>query len=173
MRNNTDSALTFEVLNSKHDRAHFTCGNTALDTYLKTQSSQDVKKNITAVFVLTIESKKIAGYYTLSQCSVHLDMIPEEIAWKLTRQHIIPTTLIGRLAVDDFCKGKGYGEMLLMDALYRSFIGSQQIASWAVIVDAKDEIAVSFYKKYGFIELRTNPMRLFIPMVTIKSLFTE
>jgi ribosomal protein S18 acetylase RimI-like enzyme len=40
-----------------------------------------------------------------------------------------------------------------MDALHRCLASSKQIASAAVIVDAKDESAVRFYEKYGFIAL--------------------
>ena len=163
--------LIFELLNSNHDRENFTCGNTKLDIYLRTQSSQDVKKHLAAVFVLTTGGTAIAGFYTLSQCSVESEHIPDEISRKLTRQHIIPATLIGRLAVHETNKGQGFGSMLLMDALYRSLAGSKQIASWAVVVDAKDASAVSFYKKFGFIEIPTIPQRLFLPMATIEKLF--
>jgi hypothetical protein len=45
-----------------------------------------------------------------------------------------------------------------------------QIGIIAVIVDAKDEKAVSFYKKYGFIELPENNRRLFLPLETVKKL---
>ncbi len=43
--------------------------------------------------------------------------------------------------------------MLLMDALRRSLELSKQVASAAVVVDAKDHAAVSFYKRYGFLDL--------------------
>src|SRR5207253_11218161 len=56
-----------------------------LDKYLQTQASQDLKKRLAAVYVLTPDGTTIAGYYTLSAYSVRLDKIPEEIARKLTR----------------------------------------------------------------------------------------
>jgi hypothetical protein len=40
-----------------------------------------------------------------------------------------------------------------------------------VVTDAKDERAVSFYKKYGFVELPDHPNRLFLPMKTIEQMF--
>jgi ribosomal protein S18 acetylase RimI-like enzyme len=58
-----------------------------------------------------------------------------------------------------------------MDALYRALASSQQIASAAVVVDAKDEKAIKFYTKYGFIELPSVNKRLFLPMGTIEQLF--
>lgn len=159
-----------EPLGVNHDRAAFSCGSAPLDIYLKTQARQDAEKNLAAVFVLTPDGKTIAGYYTLSQYSVESDTIPEEIRRKLTRYHAIPATLIGRLARSLSYKGQSLGELLLMDALKRSYLLSKQVASWAVIADAKDEKAVAFYKSFGFLEIRNNRRKLFLPMSTISKL---
>jgi len=163
--------FTFEPLSPKHDRAAFSCGIPALDNYIKTQAGQSVRKNLSAVFVLTPDGKTIAGYFTLSQYSLRLDEIPEEIAKKLTKHSEVPATLIGRLATSIDYRGHGLGEMLLMDALKRCLKVSQQIGSWAVIVDAKDENAFTFYKKYGFNELPSVPNRLFMMIATISKMF--
>jgi hypothetical protein len=40
--------------------------------------------------------------------------------------------------------------LLLLDALKRAYTLSKQIAWLAVVVDAKDERAVRFYKDFGF-----------------------
>ena len=58
-----------------------------------------------------------------------------------------------------------------MDALHRSLLNSNQVASWAVVVDAKDEDAAKFYEHYGFIRLPNIPKRLFLPMKTIEKMF--
>ena len=60
-----------------------------------------------------------------------------------------------------------------MDALYRSLKLSKQAASTGVVVDAKDEATLAFYRKYGFIELPKVNGRLFLPMGTIEKLFAE
>jgi ribosomal protein S18 acetylase RimI-like enzyme len=162
--------LSIEPLGPNHDRAAFSCGIPPLDRYLQTQASQDMRKQLTAVYVLTQDGKAIAGYYSLSAYSVGLDKIPEEIAKKLTRMPDVPATLIGRLARSTEYKGQGIGEILLMDALKRSLANSVHVASWAVVVDAKDENAMVFYKKYGFMEIPAFPNRLFLPMATIAKL---
>lgn len=163
--------LYFEPLGNQHDRAAFSCGIPALDRYLKTQARQDHEKKLAAVFILTPDGKSVSGYYTLSQYSIELDEIPESIAKKLTRQPLVPTTLIGRLARSHALKGQRIGELLLMDALHRSLLNSNQVASWAVVVDAKDEDAAKFYEHYGFIRLPNIPKRLFLPMKTIEKMF--
>lgn len=163
--------FVFEPLDRKHDRAAFSCGVSALDKYLQTQAAQDERKHLAATFVCTPDGKKIAGYYTLSQFSVALDDIPAEIAHKLTRQKQVPATLIGRLARDRSFAGVRIGELLLFDALYRSLSQSRVVASWAVILDAKDDSAAAFYAKYGFIVFSTISSRLFLPMQTIQKMF--
>ena len=60
-----------------------------------------------------------------------------------------------------------------MDALYRSLQSSRQVASTTVIVDAKDDAARAFYRKYGFMELPNVERRLLLPMATIEALFAE
>jgi ribosomal protein S18 acetylase RimI-like enzyme len=70
--------------------------------------------------------------------------------------------------VDLKYQGQRIGEILLMDGLERSYVHSSQVASFAVLVDAKEN-AVEFYRRYGFLKLPTG-RRMFIPMETIKKL---
>jgi len=121
--------------------------------------------------VLTPDGTTIAGYYTLSQFAVRLENLPEAIARKLPKYPLVPSTLIGRLAVSTAFRGQGHGETLLMDALFRILQHAKEIASAGAIVEAIDASAVAFYKKYGFIELPGVYRRLFMPMGTIEALF--
>jgi GNAT superfamily N-acetyltransferase len=88
---------------------------------------------------------------------------------KLPRYPLVPATLLGRLAVDRRQQGRGYGRFLLADALHRAALS--EIASFAVIVDAKDDSARRFYERESFLPLLDQPMKLFRPMADIKQLF--
>lgn len=158
-------------LESSFKKAEFSCGTPALDDYLHKQASQDIKKKLAVCFVI-VENKIIKGYYTLSSSSIPQELVPEEIRKKLPKSYTgIPTTLLGRLAVDQNHKGQGIGENLLIDALKRSYeVSKNSIASMAVIVDPIDEKAITFYKKYGFIQL-PDSRKMFIAMKTIEMLF--
>lgn len=166
------SKLRFEPLGA-HDRAAFSCGTEALDNYIRKQASQDVRKKVAVVYVATLDGKTILGYYTLSQYSVQLRDIPIELSKKFPKYPAIPATLLGRLARDISTKGQGVGELLLLDALYRALAMSEQVASAAVITDAKNQKAVDFYKKYGFTELPKTELRLFLPMPAVAALFKK
>ena len=167
-----DGDFKFEPLAHNHDRAAFSCGKEPLDNYLKTQARKAIEKNLAAVFVYT-DGTKIAGYYTLSSFAVKLDEIPETLSKKLTKMPLVPATLIGRLARSLEFRGKGIGEILLIDALKKAYRNSKEVASWAVIVDAKDGEAVAFYKNFEFVEFFGVKARMFLPMTSVAELFPD
>lgn len=158
-----------EPLGAGHNRSVFECGAEPLDRYLRVQAGQDARKNIAAPFVLVLSDGTVAGYYTLSATAINLAELPEKTARKLPRYPLLPATLLGRLAVDRRHQGKGYGRFMLADALFRAF--RSEIASFAVIVDAKDESALRFYQRESLLSLPDQPMKLFLPMADIAQLF--
>jgi GNAT superfamily N-acetyltransferase len=165
--------MLVEPLGKQHDRASFSCGNPALDEYLKQRARQDARRYVAAPFVLVPGpgEKTIHGYYTLSSFAVDLSDLPQDTARKLPSYPNVPVTLLGRLAVDQRHARQGLGEFLLMDALHRSLIQSSQIAAVAVVVDAIDARAIRFYKHFNFMPFPDRPGRLFLPMQTITTLF--
>ncbi|PIY12281.1 MAG: GNAT family N-acetyltransferase [Flexibacter sp. CG_4_10_14_3_um_filter_32_15] len=149
------------VLDSTHRREEFSCGNEILDNYLKKQASQDVKRQLSACFVMVDEQNNVKGYYTLSSASIPRENLPLSIAKKLPRNYENPpATLLGRLAIDKSLAGQGAGGSFLAKALERSFHQSKIIGSMAVIVDPIDENATKFYGKFGFLQLDSGKMFL-------------
>jgi GNAT superfamily N-acetyltransferase len=164
------SDLIIEPLNSAHDREAFSCGVIALDRYFREQASQDVKRRIGNCFVAVDRNDGVvAGYYTLAASSIPLDALPEDSARRLPRYSVLPATLVGRLAVDSRYQGRQIGSVLLIDALHRSLQAAP--ASFTLLVDAKDEKAATFYRKYGFTPLAGRRLSLFLPMGTALKLF--
>lgn len=161
-----------QPLNSFHKKKDFACGKKPLDDYLQTQAKQDVKRKLSVCFVLAEEDNIVKGYYTLSSASINKELLPEVIIKKLPPAYYnLPATLLGRLAIANTFKGQKLGELLLIEALKRSYeISLNSIGSIAVIVDPIDEDAIRFYKRYGFI-LLANSGKMFITMETISELF--
>ena len=124
-----------------------------------------------APFVLVLPDGTIGGYYTLSATGVKLTEFPADITRKPPKYPLVPATLLGRLAVDRACQGRGYGRFLLADALFRA--ARSEIASFAMIVDAKDEAARRFYARESFLPFPDKPTKLFRPMADIRRLFDE
>jgi GNAT superfamily N-acetyltransferase len=151
----------------------FECGKEPLDRYLREKSRRDRSSGIAAVFVLAAGAEVI-GYYTLHQHIIEAREMPEKLRKRLSHYPAYPATLIGRLAVDRRHAGQGYGRDLLLDALNRAFEVTPTVASLAVVVDAIDEEAETFYLHYGFTSLEIVDKRRFIlPMKTIEKMLEQ
>ena len=159
-------------LEKSHDRTSFDCGHEDLNHYLRTQARHDAEKRVAATFVLTRPgTPAVLGFYSLSASIIPVGELPPDLMKRLPRYGQLPVTLLGRLAVDRSVGGKGVGEFLLVDALRRSLEATQHVAAMAVIVDAKDERAESFYRHFDFQSFQQTPLRLFLAMGQIAKLF--
>lgn len=161
---------TITKLSKAHKKENFECGNALLDNYIRTQANQDIKRDLSACFVLINEEDNVVmGYYTLSGNSIERGIFPPEMIAKLPPSYTdLPTVLLGRLATDKKFQGQGNGELLLIDALNQCVEISQRMGILAVIVDPIDKNAVKFYENYGFIFL-PGTGRMFIPIKTIEN----
>lgn len=129
-----------------------------------------MRRRVATCFVLLEgDTARVLGFYTLAATSITLTDLPAATAKRLPRYPTIPATLMGRLAVDGRQWGRRFGELLLLDAYARAL--RNEIASFAFVVDAKDEGAAAFYARYGLMPLGAVGRRLFIPMAEIANLF--
>lgn len=166
--------MDFDVVpfEKKHRREGFDCGISELNYYLLQQSGQDVRKNYAALFAAVENvTNAVLGYYTLSNASVILNNIPDEIRKKLPRYPEVPAVRLGRLAVDVSMQGHGLGAILLADAVIRSIYSP--VAWTAMAVDAKDERACSFYQKFGFKRLLNDDRHLFVMRQELEQYFPD
>jgi len=159
-------------LGRHHNRSHFSCGHDSLNHYIKTQANQDMKRRLAVVFVYLNTDNMIIGYYTLSNCGIDRDLLPDALIQKIPHSyHHMPLTLLERLAIDKHYQGQKIGQRLLIDALKRSTaLAKIDIGSMGVVVDPIDDKATAFYKHFGFIMLPERG-RMFLPMKTIEQIF--
>jgi GNAT superfamily N-acetyltransferase len=154
-----------EPLGATHDRAGFSCGVAALDRYLHDElATQDIRRRISHCFVACEATGTIAAYYTFAATSFPLSGLPPEEVKRLPRYGVLPAGLIGRLAVDRRFRCLRLGGALVIDAVQRA--GGADPAIFALVVDAKDDAAVSFYEHLGFRRFISRPMTLFLSIVT-------
>ena len=167
----TPPTFTTEPLAKRHKRDDFSCGADPLDRYLKTQASQDMRRGVAAPYVAAPYDNTVIAYYTLSAFKIDLPDLPEGERKKLPRYPDVPATLLGRLAVDQNYRGQGLGEHLLLHALKRSYDLSSAIASYAIVIDAKDDAAIAFYQHFNFLQFPERTDRLYLPMKQVAKLF--
>jgi ribosomal protein S18 acetylase RimI-like enzyme len=149
----------------EHERSLFRCGEDALDRYFQTQVTQDIRRHIANCFVaVETATSQVAAYYTLSAASIPLVDLPPAETRRLPRYPTVPAVRIGRLAVDHRFQGRGLGAALLADAAARTMKGDA--AAFTLLVDAKNDQAAAFYRRFGFRALASQPHTLFLPLAT-------
>lgn len=154
-----------------HDRPGFECGVPALNEYLQRFAEQHRRRGISSIFVLTDSAQPthILGYYTLSAAEIDGQLVAEPERKKLPR-YPLPCFRMGRLACRADQRGQGLGKLLLACAVDRCLKARQQVAAYALLVDAKDAKdakdarAKTFYAHFGFKTLRDAPLSLYLPL---------
>lgn len=103
-------------------------------------------------------SGPIAGYYCLSAGQVSRAAAPGE----LTRAapDPVPVVRMGRLAIGRPYQGSGWGADLLREALLSAAAAVRLIGGRALLVDAIDEKAEAFYRRFGFLPSPIHPLQL-------------
>jgi ribosomal protein S18 acetylase RimI-like enzyme len=135
-----------------------------LDRYFQQQVTQDIRRRLTSCFVCLDSTDALAGFYTLASAGIPMGDLPAEITRRLPRYPMLPAARIGRLAVQRAFQGHGVGRRLLVDAAVRASRAEQ--ANFALLVDAKDESAAMFYRRFGFTSFAAAPLILVLPMAT-------
>ena len=141
----------------------------ALDEYLHRLAEQHRRRGISSVYVLTesAQPERILGYYTLSAAEIDGQRLAEAERKKLPR-YPVPCFRMGRLA----CRkdqhgmglGLGLGKILLGCAVDRCLKAREQVAAYALVVDAKDDVAKAFYVHFGFKTLQDAPLTLYLSL---------
>jgi ribosomal protein S18 acetylase RimI-like enzyme len=150
-------------LGQDHDRSSFSCGVPPLDRYLKEQAGQDVRRRLANCFVaVRAGTSEVGGFYTLSATAINASWVSEAFRRRFPAYPVLPATLIGRLAVDQRFRSQRLGEALLFDAIARA--SASDPASFAVVVDAKDDAAAGFYLRYDFRPISNTPRAFFLPI---------
>lgn len=135
-------------LDITHNCSDFNCGEEALNNYLKKFALNNALNSSAKTYVTT-DGDNVVGYYTIVAGSVNREEAPERIK-KGLGAYPIPVILIARLAIDLKFQNQGIGKALLKDSIIRISRAADIIGCRAILVHAKDDQVVRFYKKYGF-----------------------
>jgi GNAT superfamily N-acetyltransferase len=157
------------LLDGTHDVTQFSCSKPEMDEWLVQHALTNQNLNATRTYV-TCEGDIVRGYFSLAPSSIEFKNAPPRIQEGLAR-YPVPVILLARLAVDQRLQGTGIGRSLLLDALERSLLASQAIGGVAVLVDALDDRARTFYEKYDFERSPTDPYQLLLLMSDIQATF--
>jgi GNAT superfamily N-acetyltransferase len=148
-----------EPLTAAHDVSMFSCGKPSLDRWLKTRGLSNQEKGFTAVLVVH-QANRVIGYYGLAPTAILPSALPRPIRTGQPPDPV-PCLLLGQLATDQDWVGRGIGTGLVKHALQRCVAAADLIGGRALIVNAVDIEAASFWKRRGFLPSKDDPLVLF------------
>ena len=161
-------SITIETITPQHNRKAFKCGVTELDQFLQQQARQKTSKQIAKTYIARPNASisVIMGYYTLTGYSV---TTPPSHKDYNKYPHPLSAVKLARLAVDHSQQGQRLGERLLIDAIDRTVLVSQQISTIGLFVDPMTLEVVPFYQQYGFLPADLNDhssLEMWLPIKT-------
>lgn len=159
--------LRLERLGSQHDVSQFESGNQAIDTWLHRHGLAAQQMDSARTFLL-VRDRAVIGYFSLTMGSVLRAEAPSKLVRGLPG-YPVGMVLLARLGVDQREQGTGLGALLLADALRKSVAAGEVAAARLVVVDAIDDVAVSFYERFGFIGAPGHTHRLYRRMKDIRA----
>lgn len=163
-----------ELLTQLHDREGFDCETEALNLYIKKSAFQQQKRNTAKTHVLTFKGNNvpILAFITLNVCEIDVSLDKNHLYFK-SLPNTIPALRLCRLAVDKRYQKLGLSHHLMGFTLAKALELSQSVGCAGIVVDAKDNSAKEYYKKFGFQTLSSKPLTLFISMKTIVKLVSH
>ena len=151
----------------------FDCGKPDMNFFLSRFAIKHAKLGLSKTFVLPIDEdsnkKPIAAYYTLAISTINRQDIPTQ---QSLPHYPIPVTILARLAVDIKFQGKHIGEKTLIYALRHTVrLCDEGLPTYGLILDVLDDNALKFYQRFNFFHnLTDNPMRLFVPLNSLRKI---
>ncbi len=164
----------------RHDRSAFSCGIDQVDNYFRKTANKLFKANNIRLYVMVSPEGDVAGFYSINAHSVHYEDLPKRFARTRPSHGQIPAAFISMIGRDLRYRGEGIGDLLLADALMRIARASQSVGIAVVKLDVLDcgdpvrtERRKALYAKYGFQPLQDHPLRMFLPLATVRELLRE
>lgn len=149
------------LLAEDYQLAGFACGIESLDDWLKKRALPNQVNGASRTYVVA-EGKKVVGYYCLASGALEIIDAPSSIRRNMPNP--VPVAILGRLAVDKSCQGKGLGVALLQDAVGRTAQAGGIVGIRGLLVHALSDGAKAFYEHHGFIASPTQPMTLILSL---------
>lgn len=142
-------SVEIRALDRSDDRQRFRSGDAALDLYFHRYATQNQFRHHLGVTYVAIEERRILGFVTVSPGALDAEDLP---SGRKMPPYPVPILRVARLAVDESAHGRGLGAALLRFAIELAERMMAEVGCVGLVVDAKRN-AVSFYRRYGFVEL--------------------
>jgi len=139
----------------------FACGVDSLDDWLKRRARPNQISVASRTYVVA-DGAKVVGYYCLASGALVLSDAPASMRRNMPDP--VPIAVLGRLAIDKSCQGRGVGVALLQDAVLRTLQASDILGIRGLLVHALSVEAKAFYEHHGFVASPAQPMTLILSL---------
>lgn len=154
-----------EPLTERHDVDGFRSGVPSLDTWLKRRALANQVGGASRTFVVC-EDDRVLAYYALASGSIATNEATGRFRRNMPEP--IPVVALGRLAVDERYRARGFGRGLVGDAAKRVIAAGDAIGIRGLIVHAISAEARAFYLAIGFMPSPLDEMTLMIPLADVR-----
>ncbi|WP_036308750.1 GNAT family N-acetyltransferase [Methylosinus sp. LW3] len=158
-------------LRESDDRSQFDCGRASLNDWFRRRAWINHLNDVSRVNVMTAgDTGLIVAYVAMSAAQIERAYLPKP--QQRNRPDPVPVLLLGQLAVDKACQGRGYAADLLFFAFETALRVSEIIGGAGLVTHPLDDKARSFYARWGFCELPYDPRRaMIIRMADLRASF--
>ncbi|MEV7043876.1 GNAT family N-acetyltransferase [Amycolatopsis sp. NPDC051061] len=155
-------------LKDEHDVEAFDCEVESLNSWLRNEARKAEKAYTARTHVWTDgpDEVEVRAYFAFAPTALIRGELSSGQAGG--QSGMIPGFLLGRLALDKSLRGQGLGTELLVDAIGRLVGAAEVSAGRLIVVDAIDDGAAAFYRKYGFTPVKLTLNRLVMKMATAR-----
>jgi len=145
-------------LTAEDDRTSFDCGRDTLNRWFQHRAWHNQEAGVSRTSVVCDpDTGAIVGYVSLSAAQIERAWLPK--AQQRNRPDPVPAVLLGQLAVDRRCQGRGYARSLMFFALTTAVRFSKDIGCFCVLTHPLDDGVRAFYRSFGFDDLTFDPVR--------------
>jgi GNAT superfamily N-acetyltransferase len=148
-----------------HQLGAFDSGVAALDDWLKRRARANQVSGASRTFVACAD-EIVVGYYALASGGVNAAAAPGRFRRNMPEP--IPVVVLGRLAVDRACQGRGVGRALFRDSALRVMQAAEAIGIRGMLVHAVSDEAKAFYLALGFSQSPLDPMTLMVTLADLR-----
>ena len=142
----------------------FDSGFASLDEWLTQLAKPNQAAGYSRTYVVASDGRVVA-YCAVSSFSIWRADATGRVRRQPPPQ--IPAVLLGRLAVDHRFQRRGLGAAVLRHAMEVTVAAADAVGIWLLVVNALDERAARFYRRFGLEPSPTNPLDL---MITVNDL---
>lgn len=135
------------------DLSTFKCGMEKFDSWLKNEAESQQKQGRVTTWLAIVQDGEVVGYFSLRLSiftAQNLDLSKTQERKLGIEDGVSSGILIAKLALHEKWQGKGYGLLLLDEALTKCVQVFNTAAYQLIMVDAATPELVPFYEQRGF-----------------------